>query len=282
MSDTPPRERGSALRWLRRGRVADWGRDPAVFDARAAEATWSWIHNLRHLRWFHTDVDGFESIPPPPALIVMNHSGGDLFLDFWGFLYAWYGRFGFTRPLRPLAHEVLLGQSLTGPYLARRGILLANPGVAFRALTEQRHDVIVAPGGDHEAWRPASDEYRVDFGGRRGYAALAHRAGVPIVPVAHAGAHATLRVLARGERIARLLHMREFARAEIFPLHLSLPWGLAFGPLPHIPWPTRLRYRIGAPLTGTGDPMALDIAVRGSIQAGLDGLRRDAGEPGRP
>jgi 1-acyl-sn-glycerol-3-phosphate acyltransferase len=273
MADNPPTERGSALRWLRRGRDADWGRDPTLIDMQAVEATWQRVHSLRHVPWFRTEVDGLDSIPPSPVLIVMNHSGGDLFLDFWGFIYAWYARFGFSRPIRPLAHEVLLGQSMTGPYLARRGILIANRDIAHRALTELRHDVIVAPGGDREAWRPSIDEYRVDFSGRRGYAQLAHDAGVATVPVAHAGAHATLHVLARGERIARLLRLRELANANIWPVHFSLPWGIAVGPLPHIPWPARLRYSVGAAIPATGDPEALDVAVRGSIQKGLDGLK---------
>ncbi len=272
MSEKPQGERGSALSWLRRGRGADWGRDPSLIDMRAVEETWSFVHSLRHVPWFTSEIEGLDAIPPSPALIVMNHSGGDLFLDFWGFAYAWYRHFGFTRPLRPLAHEVLLGQSLTGPYLAKRGILIGDRDIAHRALTEQRHDVIVAPGGDKEAWRPSSDEYRVDFSGRRGYASLAQDAGVPIVPVAHVGAHSTLHVLARGERIARLLRLRELARAHIWPIHLSLPWGIAVGPLPHIPWPARLRYSVGAAQTAD-DPEKLDVAVRGSIQAGLDRLR---------
>ncbi|HRG98734.1 MAG TPA: hypothetical protein PLR99_20925, partial [Polyangiaceae bacterium] len=70
-------------------------------------------------------------------------------------------------------------------------------------------------------------------------------ARVPIVPVAHAGAHETLRVLTDGHRFARAVGLQRFARAEIFPVHLSLPWGLAIGPWPHIPLPTTLRYRFG-------------------------------------
>ncbi len=85
-----------------------------------------------------------------------------------------------------------------------------------------------------------------------GYARLALKAGVPIVPLAHARAHETLIVLSDGRRFARALGLPAIARASIWPVHLSLPWGLAIGPWPHIPTPARLRCRIGAPVRPAG------------------------------
>jgi 1-acyl-sn-glycerol-3-phosphate acyltransferase len=35
---------------------------------------------------------------------------------------------------------------------------------------------------------------------------------------------------------------------EVFPLFLGLPWGLAIGPLPHIPLPVKIRFRVCPPI----------------------------------
>jgi 1-acyl-sn-glycerol-3-phosphate acyltransferase len=212
----------------------------------------------------------------------MNHSGGTSIPDVWGLILAWYAHFGTQRPLHPLAHEMVLGTPLTARYFERRGVLAADRHVAAQAL-RAGHDVLVLPGGDLEAWRPYRDRFRVDFGGRTGYATLAAEAQVPIVPVAHVGAHETLVVLARGRRLARALRLPELTRAEIFPIHLSMPWGLAIGPLPHIPWPGTLRYRVGRPIPPGAPPSpswseadrarhtaAIDIQVRIAIQTELD------------
>jgi len=105
-----------------------------------------------------------------------------------------------------------------------------------------------------------------------------------VVPVAHAGAHQTLMVLSDGRRFARAVGLPRFFRAEIWPVHLSLPWGLAVGPWPHIPLPAKMSYRLSAPIDPRrfGDPgeepsldavQALDAEVRGVIQGMLRGLR---------
>jgi 1-acyl-sn-glycerol-3-phosphate acyltransferase len=263
-----------------------WGRDVSAYDPQAVLDTLAVFDRLAALLppLFPLDVHGLERIPPSPALIVSNHSGGDMAIDAWGFVLTWYRRFGVQRPLHGLAHELVVGQPLTGPFFARRGVLAADPGLAKEVLLDARRDLMVMPGGGEETWRPYRDRYRVCFNGRRGYAKLALETGVPIVPVAHAGAHETLLVLSTGRRLARLLNIVRIGRAEIFPLHVSLPWGLAVGPFMHVPWPVRLSYWIGEPvrLPGVEGPLpspppelvdALDRRVRASIQEGLDVLR---------
>jgi hypothetical protein len=108
--------------------------------------------------------------------------------------------------------------------------------------------------------------------------------------VAHAGAHETLLVLSDGRRLARSLRLPDLMRASIFPIHLSLPWGLAFGPWPHIPLPARLRYRIGAPIMPPpdmdGEPSdrqvrAHDVRVRRAVQRLLTELERSSRPSGK-
>ena len=290
--DHVPVLRGSILRWLNahlaHRSVVGAGADPHGYDPVALAATLDRFRELGSwLPWFRRDARGFENVPRAPVLVVMNHSGGTSIPDVWGLILAWYAHFGTQRPLHPLAHEMVLGTPLTARYFERRGVLAADRRVAATALAAG-HDVLVLPGGDLEAWRPYRDRFRVDFGGRTGYAKLAAEAQVPIVPIAHVGAHETLVVLSRGRRLARALRLPELTRAEIFPIHLSLPWGLAIGPLPHIPWPGTLRYRVARPVPPGAPPSpnwsdaekarhtaAIDIQVRIAIQTELDRLKAE-------
>jgi 1-acyl-sn-glycerol-3-phosphate acyltransferase len=194
----------------------------------------------------------------------------------------WYRAFGVDRPLHLLAHDVILATGATRRFFGRRGVLRGSRKMAETVLGEWQRDLMVMPGGDLDTWRPYRERYRVRFGGRLGYARLALRAGVPIVPVANAGAHETLVVLSDGQRLARAFRLRELWRASIWPVHLSLPWGLAVGPWPHLPPPARLRYRIGSPIALTDGPLGeppdelvgeLDARVREAVQEQLDALR---------
>jgi 1-acyl-sn-glycerol-3-phosphate acyltransferase len=232
-------------------------------------------------RYFRLETTNLHEVPPAPVMLVANHSGGTTVPDAWGFAIAWYRHFGARRPLHMLAHELTVGTETVGTYFARRGVVRASTRTARHILAHFRRDVLVMPGGDRDAWRPWSRRYKTEFGGRIGYARLALELGVPIVPVAHAGAHHTLLVLSDGRRLARILRLPQLLRADIFPVHLSLPWGIALGPWPHIPLPVTLRFGIGeaivpAPLQGSEpteqEVCALDARVREAVQAQLDEL----------
>jgi len=277
-----PAFQGRLLRWLNRGEQSAWATEPEDYDPAAVERTVSFLDRFfAPLRPWAAQVYGFEHVPPSPVLVVANHSGGTLIPDAWGLGWAWYRHFGTGRPLHFLAHEWVLPVRRVGEALAHRGILWASPENALRALREYSHDVCVFPGGDLDAWRPWSRRYQVEFAGRLGYARLALEAGVPIVPVANAGGHETLRVLTDGRAIARALSFARVARAHVFPIHVSLPWGLAIGPWPHLPWPAHMRYRIGEPISPpagakvTEDAVrVLDLRVRSAMQRELDELAR--------
>lgn len=274
------------LRWLHRGSDPGWGKSTSDLDLTAVART---VDRLGLLfgpgRYFELDVAGWENIPPPPVLLVSNHSGGTTIPDVWGLMAAWYRRFGRSRPAHVLAHEMVFSNRYTGRYFARRGVLRASRLAALAALEDRRRDVIVMPGGDLDTWRPYRERYQVRFHGRTGYAWVALKAGVPIVPVAHAGAHETLLVLTNGQRIAKAIGLQALTRSEIFPVHLSLPWGLGIGPWPHLPTPAVLRYRFGRAISppardparepDEADVRALDEETRGQVQELLDKLRLD-------
>ena len=284
--------KGTLLRWLHGTNPHHWGDDPADFDADAVASTLARLSGpvFGPRGWFRVEARGFERIPAGPVMVVSNHSGGTSIPDVWGFLWLWYRAFGTSRPLHPSAHEMILSAPAIARWCARRGVVRADPTLARAVLTEWRRDLMVMPGGDLDTWRPWSRRYEVEFGGRLGYARTALRARVPVVPVAHAGAHETLMVLTDGRRFAELVGLQRVARAAVWPVHLSLPWGLAIGPWPHLPTPATLRYRVGEPiappasLTEGAEPdddmvRDLDARIRESVQSMLYELRDERAKP---
>lgn len=287
--DTEPpmsTNQGRLTQWLG-ARGHKWGTDPAELDLSLVERTVARAGKLfGEGRYFGLDVQGMENIPEPPVMIVSNHSGGTTIPDVWGFGVAWYNHFGTSRPIHPLAHEIILSTRLTGKFFGRHGVLRASRTIGAEVLTEFKRDLMVMPGGDRDTWRPYSKRYQVCFAGRTGYARLALKTGVPIVPVANAGAHETLIVLTDGQRMAKRLGLHKLARASIFPVHLSFPWGLTIGPWPHLPTPVTLRYRIGKPIDPPADYVpgteptdeqvkAHDDKVRAAVQTLLNQLKRE-------
>jgi len=253
---------------------------PAAFEVKQVERLLALIGRaFRPGGWLEVRARGFENVPSSPVMLVSNHSGGTLIPDVWGFAFAWYRHFGTSRPLHILGHELLFATRASARFFEACGVLRATPHAAREVLVDHRRDLLVLPGGDRDAWRPWRDRYRVHFAGRTGYARLALEAQVPVVPVAHAGAHETLMVLSSGEGLAKRFGLHRVARAEIWPIHLSLPWGLAMGPLPHLPVPTPFRYLLGAPLalpSGAEAVLRLDEQVRAAVQQQLDELEAGA------
>lgn len=276
------------MQWLQRRSDPGWGTRAEDFRPEALCRILAVLARVFEPgRMLAVDVEGWANLPDAPTLLVSNHSGGSSTLDAWGFGYAWYRHFGVQRPLHIMAHEILLSTRLTGPLMSRIGVLRASNSRAREVLGEWSRDLWVMPGGDRDTWRPWVDRYRTRFAGHRGYARLALSTGIRATPVAHAGPHDTLLVLTDGRAIARRLRLHELARIDVFPVHLSLPWGLGIGPLPHLPWPRPLHYRIGPPVPfppgyQVGDPIDDDLvrtydrAVIAGVQRLLDELRARA------
>lgn len=266
-----------------------WGLDPSDFDPDHVARILETVGRIygEH-KWFDTTITGWEHVPDRPTLFVANHSGGTSMPDAWGFVHGWYTRFGLERPLHGLAHEAVFSNKFTGEFFARGGILRAQRDIAQVVLTHHQRSLLVMPGGDRDVWRPWSKRHQVEFAGRKGYARSAIEAGVDICPVAHVGAHSTLMVLSDGRRLAKLLHLKQIARASIMPIHLSLPFGLTLLPVPHLPLPARFLYRIGSPVEAPvkvepGQPApewavdAYDRRVRHELQGLMHQLAAEGG-----
>jgi len=232
---------------LAMGRRSDAGNDPGERDPEFVEEMLEAVEPM--LRWyFRAEVQGGEHIPAAgPALLVGNHSGGLQAMESLVLFREVLRQHGRHRALHGLAHNLLFDDPTFRKYAGRFGALRAGHESARRAF-ERDALVLVYPGSDLDSFRPWRERNRVVLGGRTGFVRLVLENRVPVVPVVTVGAQEAFYVLTRGEGIARALGLKRLLRTEVFPLALSLPWGLAPATLPYIPLPTKMVTRFGPPI----------------------------------
>ncbi len=278
---TSPAVLSYKLARLALGRRSDAGGDPGERDADFVEHLLEFVEPaLRH--YFRAEAHGGEHLPAAgPALLVGNHSGGLQATETFVLFREVLRRHGKHRALYGLGHNFLFDDPTFRKYAGRFGALRAGHESAKRAF-ERDALVLVYPGSDLDSFRPWKERNRVVFGNRTGFVRLVLENRVPIVPVVTAGAQEAFYVLTRGEGVARLLGLKKRLRTEVFPIALSLPWGIAPATLPYIPLPTKMVTRFGAPIRF--DHLAPDAArdpavvarcydeVHAAMQGMLDGL----------
>jgi 1-acyl-sn-glycerol-3-phosphate acyltransferase len=248
--------------------------DLGCYDPEHVRREAPWWKRLLH-GYFRARVHGLEHLPEGPFLAVGNHSGGVLIPDTLVWLSAYHSA-GRATPLLTLAHDAIFSRypAAVSRWVARFGGIRADRALALAAL-RQGHAVQVYPGGDHDACRRFSRRHEVVFAGRTGYVTLAQEAGVPIVPVASAGGHETLIILREGRRLARWLGVDERLRLAVFPISLSVPWGLWAGPLPgYVPLPARIEIQVLPPIEPLGRVDDIDARVRGALQDAVTAMAR--------
>ncbi|MEM7727601.1 MAG: lysophospholipid acyltransferase family protein [Cyanobacteria bacterium P01_A01_bin.45] len=224
-------------------------RDPKLISS--LMPIWDWLYH----NYFRVQTSGWENIQPEDrVLLVGSHNGGLAAPDMIMMMYDWFKRFGVDKPVYGLMHPTAWQASNAVSQLAAKtGAIVAHPQTAIAALRSGA-SVLVYPGGAQDVFRPYHLRNKVYFAGRRGFIKLALREGVSIIPVISSGAHDTLFVLADFYNIVKQLHewgMPWFLGVdpEIFPVYLGWPWGLAFGPLPNIPFPVTIHTRVCPKIT---------------------------------
>lgn len=234
--------------------------------------------------YFRFRVEGVENVPPGPVLLVGNHSGGLLPSEGFFTTLAIHDHFGPDRAVHALAHDFLFDDPTLHRYATRGGILRASHASAHHALAEG-HCVLVYPGSDLDTFRPFRDRGKVVLGGRTGFIQLALRERVPIVPVVTVGTHEQLIVVSRGDRLAKLVHAHAWARTEVLPLVLAIPWGLTLGFVPYLPLPAQTTQVFLPPISWPHLPTSSAESpetvhrcyeeVAGAMQAAMDRLTAD-------
>ncbi len=208
--------------------------------------------------YFRMEVEGLEGVPEGAALLVGNHNAGITFVEPFGLGARWYRQRGPREPLLWLVHDAMLALPGLRTLLVRAGCVRASHVNAEAALG-RGHKVVVFPGGNVEAFRPYRERYQIKFAGHKGFARLALRTGVPVVPFVMVGGHESFYVLHDGQALARRLRLKQLLRSETCAIFLGLPWGLGVGPIFHLPLPTKSQVRFLEPiLPARRDPAAAD------------------------
>ena len=232
--------------------------------------------------WFRMEIEGWEKLPPPPALLIGIHAGAPFVWDAWTVGFQWWRHFGDERILHGTAHDALMAAPLLSRYFRAMGVLPAAPDSISAALAAGR-DVALWPGGDRDSLRKWTQRDEAVLAGRTGFIKMAIRAGVPIVPISTVGGPDSMPVLLGGRRVAKALQLDKIANLKVFPVALQAPWGISPAMLPEIPLPTKIRTAFQDPIELDTDPeRANDQAyvqemydeVQGSIQHGIDVLAR--------
>src|SRR3954469_8551391 len=115
-------------------RAGDWSLDAQ--DLRFMELQ-KFLWNPLIDYWFRMDVEGWENIPEPPALLVGIHSGAPFVWDAWTVGIHWWRRFGKERVLHGTAHDALMATPLIGSYFRKMGVLPAAPDSMSSAVAAQ-------------------------------------------------------------------------------------------------------------------------------------------------
>ncbi|NJM19597.1 MAG: acyltransferase family protein [Richelia sp. RM2_1_2] len=211
---------------------------------------WEWFYRY----YFRVETDGWENIPlDDKVLIVGSHNGGMATPDMVMMMYDWFRRFGTERLAYGLMHPYAWEVSpALGDLGQKVGAIVAHPKTANAAFNKGA-SVLVYPGGQYDLFRPYNQRYNINFAGNKGFIKLALRQEVPIIPAISVGAHETLIVL--GDFYELMKQLNNFGLPwlyqldpGVFPIYLGLPWGLAIGPLPNIPFPVQIHTRICQPI----------------------------------
>ncbi|KPA14659.1 phospholipid/glycerol acyltransferase [Candidatus Magnetomorum sp. HK-1] len=199
-------------------------------------------------KYFSSTVRGIYRIPEGPGLFVGNHNAAMLTPDSFIFASELCLMKGVKEVPYGLGHEVTISFPFIKQFIVPLGAVRASHDNAHR-LFKQRKKVIVYPGGDYDAMRPFRHRNKIIFGGRKGYIRLALRENVPIIPVVTAGAHSVYIIIDDMRWLARWLRLDRIARIKVFPLTLSIPWGLTLGPLFFfIPYPSKISIEVLDPI----------------------------------
>ena len=218
------------------------------------------------IRYFHATLEGAENIPRDGgALLVGNHS----FLGIDGFVLGMLVLRETQRLVRFLGEKNLWKIPGLGGIITALGVIPGEPDAATALLT-QGEIVAVYPGGIDDSFKSRDERYRLKWGARAGFARIAMRARVPIVPVAAEGIDEAFTILGR----ERWLGRRLFGSPRY-----DIPIALGALGLP-IPIPKRApqRYRALACIDTRGDvhrPEDVD-RVRLATWTALDAALREA------
>src|SRR3954451_4544457 len=131
---------GGASGWVAE-RAGDWDLDAQDYRFMARQK-YFWNPLIDY--WFRMEMEGWERLPQPPALLVGIHSGAPFVWDAWTVGIHWWRRFGPERPPPGTPPHALMAAPGIGWYFRMMGVLPASADSMAGALAAGR-DVAVWP-----------------------------------------------------------------------------------------------------------------------------------------
>jgi 1-acyl-sn-glycerol-3-phosphate acyltransferase len=225
-------------------------------------------------RLFNPTLINTDNIPDQPCLFIGNHS---LFaID--GMVLAPAMLVEQQRFLRGLGDRFMWTPK-TEEFILRQGGVLGDPKVCS-ALMDAGHDLLVFPGGAHEATKTQAQRYTLQWKERFGFIKMAAKHGYTIMPMALVGPDEFYNHLIEGEDLpnttvgkwlTKLGLLREDTRPDMLP---PIPTG-TLGSL--IPKPQRCYIQFGQPVDlsdfkGTLPTKRQLSSIREDISEDIEGM----------
>ncbi|MDJ0878838.1 MAG: lysophospholipid acyltransferase family protein [Halieaceae bacterium] len=196
-------------------------------------------------RLLRAELVNARNLPDEPCLFIGNHS---LFatdgMIFAPLMWHEHGRF-----LRGLGDKALWNP-YSEEFLLAQGAVIGHPQVCS-ALMEAGHDLMVFPGGAHEATKTQAQRYTLQWKDRAGFVRMAAEHGYTILPCAHVGPDEFYEHWVEGrdipdtwlgELLARAGLLTDNTRPDLLP---PVPLGALGTPFPK---PQRCYIQFGEPL----------------------------------
>jgi 1-acyl-sn-glycerol-3-phosphate acyltransferase len=242
-----------ALEFLRRRVLGEYTVDEFGYDPDLVEHVLAPLLRPLYRRWWRVEVRGLEHVPDEGAALVVGNHAGTLPFDAMMVQLALLDEHPAHRSLRVLAADLAFNLPVIAPLARKSGNTLACAEDAERLLRAGEL-VGVFPEGYKGLGKPYRDRYRLQRFGRGGFAGVALRTGVPIVPVAVVGSEEIYPMLLNLRRVARLLGFPYFPVTPTFP---------ALGPLGAIPLPSKwvIEFCPPVPTADLGPEAMLDPMV---------------------
>lgn len=235
-----------------------------------------WRPILRYV--FRVESHGIELLAPASYVFVSNHNIGAA-IEIMALLNLWQSSFEHLA-IYGLAHPFVFKLPRYREYFYKIGGIPATYEAAYQALSSAA-SIIVFPGGNWEVLRPFHQRHRCDLGQHKGWARIALKTNLKVVPISISGSHSVNPVLVRSRWLCSILVIPRLVGLKYFPVTLSqLVWAAlayvavgwllpvwvagcaafaAFVATPLYPvWPARIRIRFGTPI----DLAALTSGIR--------------------
>jgi 1-acyl-sn-glycerol-3-phosphate acyltransferase len=235
--------------------LPDGGHDPAFLERAAPLLEFLWS------KYFRVRLVGLENVPASgPALLVANHSGGIPY-DGTLLMYGIHRDHPQHRRVRPLVANFAFRAGWMSQVVARVGGVRASSETALPMLSAGEL-LAVFPEGLRGVGKLYRERYRLARFGRGGFARLAAKAGVPMLPVAIVGAEEIHPVIGKLTTLSAPLGL------PYIPITPTFPW---LGPLGLLPVPTKWTMQIGEPIPAppVDDPQQTSRAAE-AVRASID------------